>query len=112
TAISASGRFTCALLDDGSVKCWGENESGQLGIGDAEHRGDQPGEMGGALPTVDLGTGRTAVAVEAGDFHACAILDDGTVKCWGQNDYHVTLGLGWLGGGLSSYAIGDEPGEM
>ena len=112
TAISASGRFTCALLDDGSVKCWGENESGQLGIGDAENRGDQPGEMGGALPTVDLGTGRTAVAVEAGDFHACAILDDGTVKCWGQNDYHVTLGLGWLGGGLSSYAIGDQPGEM
>jgi hypothetical protein len=51
---------TCARLDDGSVKCWGYNLFGQLGLGDTQYRGDGRGEMGAALPAVDLGPGRTA----------------------------------------------------
>jgi alpha-tubulin suppressor-like RCC1 family protein len=54
--ISAGGEHTCALLDDDSVKCWGRNQYGQLGLGDTSNRGDGPGEMGDNLPVVDLGT--------------------------------------------------------
>ena len=80
-----SGAHTCALLDDGSVKCWGDNTTGALGYGDTSNRGDQPGEMGDNLAPVDLGTGRTATAVSTGTVHTCALLDNRTVKCWGDN---------------------------
>jgi alpha-tubulin suppressor-like RCC1 family protein len=105
TAIAVGDSHTCALLDDGTVKCWGSNVSGELGYGDGEHRGDQPGEMGDGLPAVDLGTGRTATAVAAGASHTCALLDDDTVKCWGYN------GFGQLGYGDTSVR-GNEVGEM
>ena len=57
-AISAGGSHTCAVLDDGFVKCWGRNE-GRLGIGYLNNRGDDPYEMGDKLPLVGFGTGRT-----------------------------------------------------
>ena len=50
---------------------------------DAEWRGDDPGEMGDALPLVDLGANRTVVQVAAGSAHTCALLDNGKIKCWG-----------------------------
>src|SRR5690606_24683255 len=75
----------CALLDNGSVKCWGLGNAGRLGAGDDQDRGDEPGEMGDALPAVALGAGRSAVAVSSSGLHACALLDNGTVKCWGLN---------------------------
>src|SRR4029079_6911095 len=50
------GSHPCALLNDGSLKCWGNNHGGALGLGDEENRGDQPDEMGDHLPAVDLGT--------------------------------------------------------
>jgi hypothetical protein len=47
-------------------------------------RGVEPGQMGAALPFVELGTGLAAVALAAGDAHTCAILQPGgRVKCWG-----------------------------
>src|SRR3546814_20282370 len=65
-AIAAGFTHTCALLDDGSLKCWGAGKDGQLGLGDTTNRGYGPSEMGDNLPTVDLGTDRTAVAIAAG----------------------------------------------
>ncbi|MET0389763.1 MAG: DUF4215 domain-containing protein, partial [Polyangiales bacterium] len=97
--------FFCALLDGGAVKCWGQNSSGQLGLGDTRTRGSAPGQLGDALASVDLGTGRTAHALAAGDNSACAILDDRTLKCWGQNS------AGQLGQG-SLANIGDTPDEL
>lgn len=95
TAIAiAAGLFhTCAILDTANVKCWGYNEAGQCGNNDQIQRGDDLNEMGDSLPITDLGTGRTAVAITAGDIHSCAILDDGNVKCWGDSSYGQ-LGLG------------------
>ena len=50
-----SGEYhTIVLLDNGTVKCWGHNNYGQLGYEDTEDRGDEPGEMGDNLPYVSL----------------------------------------------------------
>jgi len=86
TAIAAGEEHTCALLDNASVKCWGHNNKGQLGIDNTTNMGDDSGEMA-ALPTVNLGTGRTATAIAAGEYHSCALLDNASVKCWGYNNY-------------------------
>ncbi|MEQ8840827.1 MAG: S-layer homology domain-containing protein [Acidimicrobiales bacterium] len=93
TALDAGTTHTCALLDNDAVRCWGYNMFGELGVGDGATRGNNPGEMGDDLPEVDLGPGRTAVAITAGGGHSCAVLDDSMVKCWGGN-YGGALGLG------------------
>ena len=67
--------------------------------------GDGSGEMGDNLPVVNLGTGRTATAIAAGDLHTCAVLDNASVKCWGWNDYGQ-LGID------NTTQMGDGPGEM
>ena len=86
-AISAGGQHTCAILEDGSVSCWGHsnNNLGQIGDGTTNNR---------YIPTQtsSLGENRTAVAISAGYDHTCVILDDGTVSCWGN-------GVGGLGDG-------------
>jgi alpha-tubulin suppressor-like RCC1 family protein len=88
----AMGTFhTCALLDTGSVRCWGYNGYGQLGNGTASHAFDpSPYE-------VNLGTGNRAIQVAAGDHHTCALLSSGLIKCWGYNGYGQ-LGYGNTGG--------------
>jgi alpha-tubulin suppressor-like RCC1 family protein len=96
---------TCVLLEGGAVKCWGHNYYGQLGIGDTGFRGSRPGQMGDNLPTVDLGTGRTATRIAAGESHNCALLDDSSVKCWGSN-YYGELGIG------DTMLRGDSGSEM
>lgn len=96
-AIATGQLHSCAILDDHRVKCWGFNFYGQLGLGDAVNRGAIAAELGDALPFVDLGAGRTAVAIAAGRYTSCAVLDDGRVKCWGM---------------LQRGMVGDEPGEM
>ncbi|HEY6881549.1 MAG TPA: hypothetical protein VI299_26165 [Polyangiales bacterium] len=103
TAIALGRAHSCALLDDGSVKCWGLNNHGQLGLGDTASRGLASAGMGDALPAVPLGQGAQAIA--AGGYHTCALLDDGSVKCWGQND------AGQLGQGDTADR-GDAPGEV
>ncbi len=103
--IVAGGAHTCAPLGSNQLKCWGLNASGQLGLGDKNNRGDGPGEMGNALPNIDLGFGRVARSVSAGGNHTCAWLDDSMVKCWGDNS------SGQLGTGDTNNR-GDDPGEM
>jgi cysteine-rich repeat protein len=101
TAISVSGAGSaCALLDHGDVKCWGNNHSGQLGTGTTDNRGDEPNEMGDALKPIALGSGRKAIGVSAGADYTCAVLDDGSVTCWGSGE-HGQLGGGSLFGALS-----------
>jgi alpha-tubulin suppressor-like RCC1 family protein len=82
-AVSADGAHSCALLDDGTVRCWGNNRYGELGSA-ANNGTINPNPT--PQPAVNLG-GRSAVAVTAGEIHSCALLDDGTVRCWGYNYY-------------------------
>ena len=105
TAIAAGTYHSCALLDNGQVKCWGANARGQLGNGTIVNVGDVANEMGDNLSPIQLGSGRTATAITAGDSHSCALLDNGQVKCWGYNVY------GQLGQG-SMVNVGDAPNEM
>ena len=85
-AISSGYYHTCAVLDNASVSCWGYNNDGGLGDGTNADRGTP-------AQTSSLGTGRTAVAISSGDYHTCAVLDDGSVSCWGWN-YYGQLGDG------------------
>ena len=108
TAIAAGGYFTCAILNDGTLKCWGYNASGQLGQDSTTTLGDDSSEMAN-LMAINLGDGRTAKRVYASrraDLdYTCAILDNDTLKCWGQNDFGQ-LGLGNMDN------RGDATGEM
>lgn len=81
SAISAGGTHTCARLDDGSVRCWGNGGRGRLGYGSTMDVGDD--ELPSAVSPVNLGPGRQALAVSPGQSHTCARLDDGSVRCWG-----------------------------
>jgi hypothetical protein len=95
----------CVVYGSGRVKCWGAG-LGVLGLGDAEARGDDPGEMGDALPYVDLGAGVRAVGVSGGLTSHCVWTDEGRVKCWGNN-------ARWQLGFTTERAVfGDEPMEM
>ena len=53
----------CVVLDNGSLKCWGKGATGRLGYGSTDNLGDEAGEMGDALPAVDLGTGKLCAQV-------------------------------------------------
>ncbi|HKY41280.1 MAG TPA: hypothetical protein VJN18_35350 [Polyangiaceae bacterium] len=90
---SAGYSHTCAWFLSGGMKCWGSNESGELGLGDIHSRGNLPEHMGDHLPFVDLGADQTIISVHAGISVTCAILKPGRVKCWGWNR-HGTLGAG------------------
>lgn len=95
--VVAGGYHTCAMLENGSVVCWGKASSGQLGVsqvynattpnnsnnwGDAA--GETPYDLARQYP-LDLGGGRKALAVTAGAEYSCALLDTGAVRCWGFN---------------------------
>ncbi len=84
-SISLGAYFSCAILDNDLIKCWGYNGSGQLGYDDTTTRGATGGSMA-ALAAVNLGVGRIAKKVAIGAFHTCAILDNGSLKCWGFNN--------------------------
>ena len=84
TAVSLATAFSavCALLDDGSVKCWGDDSQGQLGNAGSNTDLNSPPSS-----TINLGSGRTAKAITGGEYHFCAILDDDSIKCWGDGGY-------------------------
>ncbi len=84
TAVSAGEAHTSALVTGGTVRCWGSNNSGQLGTGGPLTYAAAPRDVAGL-------TGATAVS--SGYDHTCALLSVGTVKCWGDN------GAGELGNG-------------
>ena len=95
---------TCSTLDDGQLKCWGENRGGALGIGDANARGFTLDEMGDELPAVYLGNGRTARSVSTGFEHTCAILETAASNVGGPLRALSASGM------YSPY--GSKPGEM
>ena len=78
TALDGGEYHTCALTAGGAARCWGYNNFGQLGDGTTTTR-----SLIGAVSGLSSGV----VDVSAGYWHSCAVLGDGTVKCWGRNDW-------------------------
>lgn len=64
------------------MRCWGYSGDGQLGYADRRTIGDD--ELPSSAGPVELGLGRTATAISAGWNHTCAVLDEGSVRCWGS----------------------------
>jgi alpha-tubulin suppressor-like RCC1 family protein len=92
TAISVGISTSCAILADVTAMCWGNW---------GRHCTGAPGELWGysytpvAVPNV---TGVTSLAV--GGSHICALLSNGAVVCWGDNDQ------GQLGAGFTNCSMG------
>jgi alpha-tubulin suppressor-like RCC1 family protein len=78
-AVSVDGgaAHTCARTKANRVKCWGQNASGQLGNGTTTLSRTAP------VAVVAL-TGVHGITL--GEYHSCAVLRDGTMRCWGAND--------------------------
>jgi alpha-tubulin suppressor-like RCC1 family protein len=89
--------FACARLESGAVRCWGANDSGQLGLGHTDPIAAN--ELSTEAQDVDLGG--PALDITTGAHHACALLEGGAVRCWGANDF------GQLGQGHTD-DIGDD----
>jgi alpha-tubulin suppressor-like RCC1 family protein len=78
-AVAGGWDHSCALTVLGGVVCWGNNEYGQLGNGSAvESR---------STPVIVQGLTQGVSAISAGGGHACALLQDASVVCWGNNQY-------------------------
>jgi len=94
-AVAAGGAHSCAVLVDGTARCWGANSSGQLG--------DNGVSGGHSLTPVVVSGLANAVAIVAGESHSCALLADGSVRCWGAN------GAGELGNGTTTNRLTPGP---
>jgi E3 ubiquitin-protein ligase HERC3 len=107
-SMSVMRASVCAIMDSQQVKCFGQNNYGQLGYGDTLDRGYSTSTMGTGLPAVDFGTNRNAVRLfPSSSDTMCALLNTAEVKCWGHNG-HLGLGMGIP----ITQNIGDEASEM
>ncbi|MFN8444230.1 MAG: hypothetical protein U0175_25835 [Caldilineaceae bacterium] len=76
-AISAGSGHTCALDNVGKIWCWGSNEWGQVGVKELETYFNTPVEV--------QGLAGKAISISCGYGHTCALFEDSTVMCWGNN---------------------------
>ena len=95
-AIAAGAEHSLALLNNGTVMAWGNNEQGELGNGTTTNT---------AVPVAVTGLSHV-VAIAAGGYHSLALLENGTVMAWGENEY------GQLGNGSSTAPECGPPGEQ
>jgi cysteine-rich repeat protein len=98
TAIAAGDDHVCVIDQGGDVWCWGDNDNLQLGRGGVDTTdGPEPTAvvLPGDLAAIDLGLG---------EGHSCAVLDDGSVACWGDDD-NGQLGDGVPGADRSTAAL-------
>lgn len=87
--VGGGNRFACAIREPGSLWCWGDNQLGELGLGDRGIGTER-------FRPAQVGTDRDWAVVDAGEVHACAQRSGGALWCWGFNGAGQ-LGLG--GGG-------------
>ena len=94
--VSLGEGHACSIDSTGAAKCWGRNEQGQLGDGTYDNR---------AVPVTPSGLTTAVSDISTGMYqHTCAVVDGGTVKCWGYN--------GWGQLGDSSYTSRITPVDV
>lgn len=109
-SLAAGQDHSCAVLDNGAVRCWGMNVSGQLGDGGVEL---------GLGPVTPIGLDSGIVALAAGADHTCALTEQGGVLCWGANyagqlgdgsgqDRRVPTAVAGLASGVRAIAAGQR----
>ncbi|WP_233613692.1 RTX toxin [Corallococcus sp. AB032C] len=96
-AIRGGSNHTCAMLNDGTVRCWGYGNFGQLGYASTNNWGDTQARLPYLAGPVGI-LGKATKLATGGD-HSCVLLDTGLVRCWGRNDfgqlgYNTTQNLG------------------
>ncbi|MBT5184526.1 MAG: hypothetical protein HOM47_05080, partial [Euryarchaeota archaeon] len=96
---------TCSISDDRQLYCWGYNLKGQLGQGNSNTIGDNPGEMS-ALNPIDI-LGKSKI-VALGGQSTCTVTTNNHVYCWGDGNSKTNWGFDYV----STSNIGDGPGEM
>ena len=101
TAIASSQWHSCALREDGTIACWGNNWGGQLGSGETSEELEES-----AVP-VQVADITDAVAIASSQWHSCALREDGTIACWGDDN-----GLGRFGGIESEFQETGQPGTF
>ncbi len=84
-AIGAGVLHSCALLSNGTVECWGDNNYGELGYATTQTCSSSATPCSLSPQVVPNLTG--VVALTVADLTNCALLTNGTVKCWGYNNY-------------------------
>ena len=94
--IAVGDGYACARLTDGSLRCWGDNGFGQLGVGAPDGPHPVPVAVAITSDVVDVAAGRAYTST-------CATKKDGTLWCWGEN---VRGTLGHIGGGDISCPVG------
>jgi alpha-tubulin suppressor-like RCC1 family protein len=102
-ALATGSNHTCSLDVVGKVRCWGQNDLGQLGRGDKLDFGGNSNEAATDIPPISLPA--KVSDLSCGTTHCCSLLEDHRVVCWGSN------ALGELGVGTKA-AVGDDPNEM
>ncbi len=102
------GRFhTCALLADGAVRCWGLANGGRLGYGSGTPRDRDGRDLSFPPMNRDISIGGSAVQVSSGRGQTCALLDSGSIRCWGTFSLN---GHGhYIGDNEPPAAAGDVP---
>ncbi len=80
--ITIGGNRTCVLLEGGKMRCWGNNQNGQLGYGDEENICDDETLSNAG----DIELGGTVQKIAVGEYHTCALLESGRLRCWGWNE--------------------------
>jgi hypothetical protein len=96
TAHTYINQYWCAILQDKTVKCWGSNSNGRLGLSSNTARlfSHGPNKFT-ELTAIDFGTNtdgtkKTVSSISLSDKHACALMDNGEVRCWGENNQGQT----------------------
>lgn len=79
-AVASGVRHSCAVLENGHIRCWGWNAYGQLG-------NNSSGNSAGSTIPVTVASISSGKRIAAGDEFSCAVLNDGSVKCWGRGSY-------------------------